>query len=136
MQRHKRCRVQFPGPGDPWGGYGNSLQSPVLLPENRHGQRSLYPVHEVAKSRTRLKRLNVHTLCYLSQWLPVYVPVRRVCTLFLPEVHDIFFPYLSNEFLYCEDLDQMLFLKPLFYLPQEELIESLSVFIVLYWGFI
>ena len=67
----------------------SSLQYSCL--ENRHGQRSLRaPVHEVAKSRTRLKRLNVHTrMLFFTVAAPIYVPVRRVCTLFLPEVHDI-----------------------------------------------
>ena len=45
--------------------------SPVFLPRESHGQRSLvgYTVHRVAKSQTWLKRLWVHT--FLSQFLCV-----------------------------------------------------------------
>ena len=67
----------------------SSLQYSCL--ENPHGQRSLRAaVHEVAKSWTRLKRRSVHThMLFFTVAAPVYVPVRRVRTLFLPEVQDI-----------------------------------------------
>ena len=72
-----------------------------------------------------------HTCCS-SQWLhqltrPSVVYVPYPCLL-----SRTFFPYLSSEFLYCEDLDQMLFPKTSLYLPQEELIESSRFLTALY----
>ena len=50
----------IPGWGrSPGGGHGNP--TPVFLPGKFHGQRSLVCyIHEVTKSRTRLKRLGTH----------------------------------------------------------------------------
>ena len=50
-----------PGSGrSPGGGHGNLLQYPCL--ENPHGQKTWQaPVHRVAKSRIRLKRLSMHS---------------------------------------------------------------------------
>ena len=43
-------------------GEGAWLPTPVFLPGESHGQRSLvdYIVHRVAKSQTRLKQLSMH----------------------------------------------------------------------------
>ena len=56
----KRCTFS-PWVGKiPWRRTGQP--SPVLLPGESHGQRSLagYTVHRVTKSQTRLKRLSAH----------------------------------------------------------------------------
>ena len=58
-RRRKRCEF------DPWIGkipWRRAQQStPVFLPRESHGQRSLQRVHGVAKSQTRLKQLSLHT---------------------------------------------------------------------------
>ena len=62
-RRRKRCEF------DPWVGkipWRRAQQStPVFLPRESHGQRSLQRVHGVAKSQTRLKQLSMHTCLLL-----------------------------------------------------------------------
>ena len=71
-----QCRRQKGHGFSPWVGkipWRRQWQlTPVFLPGESHGQRSLagYTVHRVAKSRTRLKQLNVHTQRLETEFIP------------------------------------------------------------------